>query len=332
MTHPFAKSTLFPVFFLLLVLSSCTKEEPKATSAQAQAYIAELIGLMSKYSTNRNKIDWQVFAGKVNAKAQGAQTIADTYPAITLALTLLEDNHSSYTAATGGTVLYGSRTLNCTDFALVAVPPTPRIGYIKVGHTGGIDANGVKYGLWDIEYAQALQEAIKAADSDQLVGWIVDLRGNRGGELYGMLAGIGPILGEGISGYFKYPDDTYGSWGYQDGTSFLDNNVIVRLPTPYQLKKSNPKVAVLTNPETASSGEGIAIAFKGRANTQSFGLPTCGVSSANAPIKLSDGARLTLTIGVVADRTKTVYGHSVQAGELLSGVAAIEAAIRWLNQ
>ena len=42
-----------------------------------------------------------------------------------------------------------------------------------------------------------------------LLRWIVDLRGNYGGNIWPMIAGVGPVLGEGIIGWIVYNDSEY---------------------------------------------------------------------------------------------------------------------------
>jgi hypothetical protein len=322
----------FWLLFIGVLLISCKKDsEPKATSAQAQAYLDEIMGIMQTYSMNRKTLDWVLFKNQVYAKAQGAQTIKDTHPAILLALNMLKDNHSFYTAATDGIQLFPTRSFSCTDAEPASFPYNPKIGYIRVPPSGGYDAKGVKYGLFGQEYAQALQDNIKARDNDQIQGWIVDLRALNI-DMFSALAGVGPILGEGIVGHFIDPDGNFYSWSYQNGAAMSGTATNMSIPNPYVLKRANPKVAVLTNRLTSSGGEAVAIAFIGRANTRSFGSPTCGLSTANAPFSLSDGARLTLTIGKMADRNKEVYGNAVDPDESWPATTAIEKAIEWLNQ
>lgn len=320
------------IYLALIGLLSCTKEKlPATTSVAAQTYLDEIVNAMQAFSINRKTIDWTDFKQKVSAKAQGAQTKEDLYPAIDLALTLLADNHSSYVPAAGGIQLIGTRTIRCTDVLAMAVPATATIGYLKVPASGGYDAKGAAYGLMGVAYSQALQDAIKAADKDDLQGWIVDLRGNVGGDSWAMLAGVGPILGEGIAGYFVDPDAVYAAWSYNNGQVALNNGApIYSLPTPYVLRKANPKVAVLTDQYTASAAEAIAIAFKGRPNTRSFGNPTCGLSTGNQAGRLSDGAVLSLAASKMVDRTKTVYGQAVQPDEQLLSQSAVSKAIDWL--
>ena len=71
---------------------------------------------------------------------------------------------------------------------------------------------------------------------------------------------------------------------------------------------ANPAVAVLVDNGVASSGEATFIAFRRRANTRSFGVATCGLSTANRGFVLSDGALLTLTVSVMADRARRCMG------------------------
>lgn len=73
-------------------------------------------------------------------------------------------------------------------------------------------------------------------------------------------------------------------------------------------------VAVLTDSQTASSGQAIVAAFKGRPHTCSFGPPTYGVPTANQEEQLSDGALMVLTLAVDADRTGHRYDAERAAG------------------
>ncbi|MDO1447470.1 S41 family peptidase [Rhodocytophaga aerolata] len=322
----------FLIWLVLSSLLSCKKEDsPTVTSPQAQAYIEEVVAIMQRYSVNRKQIDWNDFKQKITGLANGAQTIADTYPAITLALKMLEDNHSSYVAATGGRVLSGNTKAICVDFAPVKVPETDGIGYIHLPSSGGYDANGVKYGLIGLEYAQHIQALIKQQDQPALKGWIIDLRGNKGGDMWAMLAGVGPLLGEGTVGYFMDPDGNYYPWSYTNGVA-SERSPIYTVANPYILQNPAPKIALLTDGAVASAAEGITIAFKARANTRSFGPATCGVSTSNAPFYLSDGALLSLTVGIMADRTKKVYGGPVPSDENLSSLTAVQKAIEWVSQ
>jgi hypothetical protein len=75
-------------------------------------------------------------------------------------------------------------------------------------------------GATAVAFADGIQNPIMAADRDDLAGWTVDLRGNGGGNLWPMLAGVGPVLGEGIVGYFVDPQGVESIWEYRNSVSF----------------------------------------------------------------------------------------------------------------
>ena len=85
---------------------------------------------------------------------------------------------------------------------------------------------------------------MRAADRDHLAGWIVDLRHNRGGNMWPMVAGLGPLLGEGRAGAFVDPDGGATWWGYQDNASIYNGDRLVTVASPYRLRKAHPRVAV----------------------------------------------------------------------------------------
>ena len=153
--------------------------------------------------------------------------------------------------------------------------------------------------------------------------------------MWPMLSGIGPVLGEGVAGYFIDPDNQASAYSYQNGIASLDGNSISVVSNPYSLIKPNPKVAVLIDGLTASSGEAIAIAFIGRPNTRLFGVKSsCGLSTANENFTLSNGGLLFLTVSVMADRSKNKFGGPILPDEISNSgqEGAVVAAINWLNK
>lgn len=317
------KSKALTTVLMLAFIFSCEeKDEGVATSQIATDYLEEILEIMQTYSIHQHTIDWDIFRNKVFNEAEAAQTIEDTYPAIRLALSMLEDQHSIYVTAEGRPI---SDTKNCPSSLAIAVPEDEEVGYIKVSAFFGSQEEGV-------QFAQDIQDSIKAQDHEELKGWVVDLRGNGGGGMWPMLAGIGPILGDGLVGHFIEPDGNTLAWYYENGKSLNDDTELGSVSTPYTLLQTNPKVAVLTDESIASSGEAIVIAFKERPNTRSFGFPTCGLSTGNVGFGISNGAMLILTTVTMADRNKEPYGSSVPPDELLPAETAVERAVAWLKE
>lgn len=121
------------------------------------------------------------------------------------------------------------------------------------------------------------------------------------------------------------------TWHYKDGKAYDDNGIWGQSSNTYDLKSQNPYVAILTDNITASSGEAVAIAFKGRDKTKSFGMPTFGVSTSNRSHTLSDGSRINLTESVFADRNKTKYGNSVPPDLSCEDNKTLQDAIDWIE-
>jgi C-terminal processing protease CtpA/Prc len=283
-----------------------------------------MIGFMQANSINRLTIDWTMFRSRVFDQASSAQTIADTYPAIRVALGLLGDGHSSYRNGTGTVITVPNRSCSAPGFSSTPTLPST-VGYVRVGPFADVGAAATGY-------ANELQRVIASADRDDLVGWIVDVRGNTGGNMWPMVAGVGPVLGEDVVGYFIDPTGVEYVWEYRDGASLNDGLALTRVEAPYRLRRERPRVAVLTDNSVASSGEATVIAFRRRPDTRSFGAATCGLSTANSAFAMSDGAILALTVSVMADRTRTKYGDSIPPDEIVTDPRhVVQRALEWLQ-
>ncbi len=182
-------------------------------------------------------------------------------------------------------------------------------------------------------------------DSDALAVLIVDLRFNGGGNMFPMIGGVSPLLGDGIVGAFHRKGE-HRDWRVvqkQDrdevdgqSTTRIDG---VTLRSAWHDLRSAP-VALLTGAKTASSGEATLVSFLGRPNTKTFGALTAGQSSANRGIRLSDGAMLLITTSLFADRTGRVYGGKItpdvavdeSADGPLDAQPAVVAAVKWLSE
>jgi C-terminal processing protease CtpA/Prc len=186
-------------------------------------------------------------------------------------------------------------------------------------------------------YQNVSQRAIELADHPPACGWIVDLRRNGGGNMWPMLAGVGPLLGNGYVGAFVGRGGTT-AWRYESGGASAGRTVIVRVTRTYVPTRIVP-VAVLISRATASSGEAIVIAFRGRSGVRMFGEPTEGVPTANVLKPLPDGALLVLTTALDADRSGRTYEGRIPPDETVAtswahfGTHAdpvMVAAERWL--
>jgi carboxyl-terminal processing protease len=293
-----------------------------ADTAPLAEHLEELLNVMQANSVRTRSIDWARLRRDVFAAAGSAQTITEAYPAIELAVTRLDDFGSRYTARDGRVL--GILPFGGCDAASPPPPPLPpNIGYVKIAecNCAGADAD---------RFAESLQQAIAKADGPEITGWIVDLRGNLGGNMWPMIAGVGPILGEGIIGWIVYNDRDY-EREYRDGQALSLGEAFARVASPYTLINASPRVAVLTNKAVSSAAEAVAVYFRGRPGTRSFGTPTCGHHHLEQGFFLSNRATLTLTTAAHEDRARKQYVGPITPDEVVADGEAINRAVTWLN-
>jgi C-terminal processing protease CtpA/Prc len=163
------------------------------------------------------------------------------------------------------------------------------------GDLGYIDVPGVIGG--GDSFDRDAVAAIREIDTPPICGWVVDLRRNVGGNMWPMLHAVRPILGEGNPFTYRFGK---GPWS-QDPV--------------YTLKRPNPAIAVLTSRLTVSSGELLAIAFRGPSTTRTFGEPTSGLPTSNLSVPLVDGAVLVVTTSRPADRVGRAYDGPIPPDE-----------------
>ena len=284
----------------------------------ARAYLDGVLKTMETYAIHKHTIDWADFRAQVVAAAGNPRAISDLYPAIELALRLLDDHESYYMRRDG--LVIGTYPFGACAAPPVDTPTSPRnIGYVSI--------QGSRFG----QSPDSIQQAIRTADHGGLLGWIVDLRGNGGGNMWPMIAGVGPVLGEGIIGWIIYNNREY-EREYRDGAAQSLGEAFSRVSDPYTLMQPYPKVAVLTDGLVNSAGEAMAVWFRGRPRTRSFGTPTCGHHHLQQDFPLTDGATLFLTTAQNADRLRTTYGGPIPPDEIIADPQGVMArAVAWIE-
>jgi hypothetical protein len=320
---------------------------PTAITPDAAGFLDNAIDIMRQHALHSQDIDWDALRTEGFKRAGGAFNPIDTYPAIYWVLVQLRDPGSHIRLPAGlypdqialmqqaekealNSAPAGSRT--------AILPPTPftarrlpeghivtvqgkNLGYIVLPRCAAKDNEGL------LLYAQDVRRILADLSGLNPRGWIVDLRGNTGGNMWPMLTGIGPILGDGAAGAFVAADGKM-TWFYQDGKTGTRNPAgletvsLTLTDAPVLLTPSAP-VAVLVDSSTASSAEAITIAFHGRPDTRFFGTRTAGKSTAVQPFKLDDGAEIYLTTAIDADRTGKPFPDGFTPDQIIQSPAAI---------
>ena len=314
------------IICLSLSLISCGSGNKKTVSQSSLAknYISEVLNIMRENVVTRYNVDWGNLESEVNTLAANVSSIKDTYPVITKALELLGTNHSFLRFSSGDFVAYHS-ILNCEQSFEINELIIENIGYVRVDGFSSSNDDLIK------NSAIQIQNSIAKQDNENLLGWVVDLRDNNGGNMWSMIAGLGPLFDDNVLGHFIDADENVVSWGYDNGSSLENYQKRVTVDEPYRLLNSLPKIAILSSKRLASSGEAILIAFKKQFNVRVFGTDSCGLSTSNSMFKLSDGSELYLTTAIMADREQNKYGDSVPVDQIEDQADVLNKAIEWLK-
>lgn len=182
------------------------------------------------------------------------------------------------------------------------------IAVIKLPAFSGNKEEGAKY-------ANTVLETV----SETLQGVVIDLRGNRGGNMYPMIAAVHRFL----------PDDVILKFSSRQRPMSVYTDFVMRSVGIEKQSQIHCPVALLTDEWTASSGEAVLICFRGLENTRTFGSPTAGYCSCNQPFPLPGGSQLVLTTGEDIARTGETFCDDPIEPDVLTETP-LEDALEWL--
>lgn len=258
---------------------------------------------------------------EVESATADAHSYADTYDAIAEAAALLGGPHSAFYDPAEAQVSFAA-----TDSGSQAQTPTVNtINGVTTVIVPSLPSNDPD--VTD-SYESALSEGIANAESQTSCGYVIDLQGNGGGNVWPMLTGLSSLIDDGQVLSFVYADRS-AQVEIAAGQVTLDGRVMGTSVSPISITKP---VVVLIDGGTGSSAEAVAIALTGQDGVTFVGEPSYGFSTANEPIRLYDGAIVNLTIGIDADRNGTQYGQPLQPDvEAATGLSSLDTARHLLS-
>ena len=314
-----------------LTLDIAYDDGPPKLREDLRNYLNTALDLIVEKSIFR-PVDVQAFRRESTDSALGSESVDEIHASIVNALRRLGDGHShiqSYAAMShmesedSGADVHDMTTKLTTDhIAIVEVP--------------GIVTGNDKVRTRFVDHGH---QALSELDSMVVCGWVVDLRHDHGGDMWPMLAALGPLLGNQVVGAFVWPDGKRMEWWYRDGgAGEFKKPAASSSSTPPTIVAGNAPLAVLIDANTASSGEMTAVAFKGRSQTRFFGNRTAGLATPLAHFMLPDGAALFLATSTAEDRTGKRYPVAVEPDVQIDSTDVDEkdnvlvAATDWLKQ
>lgn len=282
-----------------------------------RALFREALTAISRHALGRSGVDWER-EGEGWAVEVAEEGAVDTaYPAIEALLARLGDPHARLIPAARG-MREESPPADDGETSHPTIPTVPT-GQVLSGGVGYVLMPGCSAG--EVEglrrYAEAARAEIVRLHAAGVRGWVIDLRLNGGGNLWPMLLGLAPLLGEGpalatvaedrgvahdagVASQYGVSRE-HGAWidwgrGSQTQLAMTDSGPDPALWTG----TDRDPIAALIGPWTMSSGEALAIALLSRGASRTFGEPTAGLTTVTNSYPLSDGSVLVLPVSRMA--------------------------------
>ena len=283
------------------------------TAPIVSAYLDTVIKIVKQNSLYTDSIDWQILTKQLKGLASDMQTYKDARLLAGYIIDELHqhgDNHSFFLIPSGVKQFRAGDTQG-RGRNVITKYLGEGIGYISMPGFASM-SDSVR-----AAFSTNTQEQIKRIDTENKISsWVVDLRKDDGGSCPPMIAGLGPILGEGMYDFdISVKNDTV-IYFYEKGESYdVENGKkdirSTKVLHPYQLKNKNVPVAVLIGPHCGSSGECAVAAFIGRHDTKLFGQPTGGFTKGNEDFSLPDGSMIFISAGIQCDRNGKLYPERI---------------------
>ena len=268
-------------------------------------YVRHCVRLLDTKALYADSPEWQAKKKEVLKEAKALTDMDEAHRLVGEAANIAGGKHSAIIPPVKDTASYPE---NAPEVKML----DGNVAYVLLPDHSGVKVSDSLYLHTVLNFLQAHTDA---------AGVILDLRDNRGGNMYPMIAAISPLLPDGVILRFKGRKKT--SPVYLEFVTRSENLTSIR-----KFPESVP-VAILTNEWTASSGEATLLCFRGLPNVRTFGIPTAGYASANIPYNLSDGYRLVVTTSCDMARTGEVFCDDPIAPDVLSE-NPIEDAVAWM--
>lgn len=295
-------------------------------------------------SLYREKVNWDSLSKAVLALSSNAKNVTDLGPSLKFLLKSLGDEHGR--VFHNNQIIayyYGAQKDHQKSFdPQIYEQVQSGVSYqfetrLLNDHIGYVRIVGLPMGD-NQQMAKLIQDKVCELVSKGAKQWILDLRYNGGGNMHPMAEGITQLIGNGyVGGSQGLTAQENSSWNVKNGDFYYDG-YSVQLKNDCQVK-SLPAVAVLTSVYTASSGEAIAVIFKGRDKTRFFGEKTLGMITVTDWEVLNDATAMTISVSYYKDRKGKVYKNFVDVDEPITFVKkplseddiCVQKAISWLK-
>ena len=280
--------------------------------------VTEVIEAAKASALNGARPSWPAVEAEAHALAEASPGETGRTAAIRHVLGALKDGHSTYRPPVASPS--GNTAVRHVPVAVATVGDGDIAHLVINAWSGGSDAITAA--------SRSVREALNTALSNERCGLVLDVSSNSGGNMWPMMGGIAPLYDEGTLLTFEDRSGAVQVVNVRDGALRMNHSIFPAVALE-PVSERPAHIAVIIGPRTASSGEILALAFRGQANIRFFGQPTAGATTGNRSIRLSNGGLLALTTSRIRDRSGHVQRGPIKP-DVLSEQTADEAEA-WLS-
>jgi len=322
---------------ICIILSSCK------SISQTEVKYNPIVQKAKETSLYADNLDWN----EINIQFNILINSGDKENALQFLLNSLNDKHASFRSVIDQSIVVSYKgNINSKDIRNpkfvneVINDITAKFEYAQLDNeVGYLKVVGIAPGVVE-ENAKLIRNGLIELKNKKVKKWIVDLRYNGGGDMNPMISGLAPLIGEGfIGGSVDNQDSVQHEYSVKEGQFYDNDRLVVELQNS-PIIGDEEKVVVLLSKYTISSGELVAVVFKGRPNTYFLGEGTAGFTTGNGWEQVSDELIMCISESVFIDRNRVKYDDRVNVDENsdfkenieTEGDRQILRAIDWLQK
>jgi carboxyl-terminal processing protease len=296
---------------LLIVLVIVFADSEGQINKDIKSVIDSALLNAKRYAVNTKKVNWDTLSKQMYAHAENAQSVNDLKSSLEQLIVTLNDTQSKFVNSTTNEVIAQFPKYEDAEISHAAEPKLKTLEYKILDH----NVRYLQIPSFDNEAdlmkeASAMRSIIDTLSKENASKWILDLRGCSGSNFKVLMAGLGPLLGEGlITSEIDRNEKILKMYEIHNGRLYEDQHLVAHFAHNADLSLS--QVAVLVDETTANAGEVLALVLKGRKQAKVFGSPTSGNVRIVKEIKVGSELTFNLSSGYFQDRRGSIYKDNV---------------------
>lgn len=313
---------VYILIVITLILFSCKRKD----RWNHEAFYEQTFKLIEENSIKKNEVNWIALKQTVKDSIKQFTTNKQVYNAIGYTVKLIDDGHSVFAAAQtpkGG--ITNRLLIDTLSVPIIDAKILNNIGYIKLPGYIATDSLINQYAL------EIRKTLLKLDSSDNLTGWIVDLRENSGGKLSSEPLGLLPLFEKPLIGISCNNKEVFKGITCSNNFVYFGQSKIDSLIYKSTLKNKNKRIAVLISKNTVSAGEFLALAFRFQDKTKFFGSKTKGKTSHLRLFQFKSNAKLLLATHYYCNKDSIKIRSGILPDVECDTEESLAKAIEWLT-